>query len=81
MRQRLLNLHPNPTGREVALQLCVDVRVLGRVGVEGGEHCLLMASLPTQFLQIDLGITVVAERSLKGNVAEHLRSTDRALLW
>ena len=80
MRRRLLDLHPNPTGREVAPQICVDMGVLGHVGVDGGEHCLLMASLLTPLLQIDLHITVIAGRSLKGNMAEHLWSTDRAPL-
>ncbi|AFK20778.1 hypothetical protein HFX_4085 (plasmid) [Haloferax mediterranei ATCC 33500] len=54
------------------------MEVPGRGRIEAGEHGLLVAACLSGFLEFDLGVAVLAEHPLEGDVSEDLLPADGA---
>ena len=54
------------------------MKVPGRGCIEAGEHSLLVAACLSGLLKFDLGVAVLAEHPLEGDVGEDLLPADGA---
>jgi len=70
------DFHTSRPIRQVAAQFLVDVEVPGRGRIEAGEHGLLVAARLSGFLEFGLGVAVLAEHPLEGDVSEYLLPAD-----